>query len=107
MNIDPFLHQFPPLRSHDGDPRPGERAGGSGDSGPSVALAWLGTALEKLGGAVDELEGRDDRLEALFEAHSDERRRGCELFEFAPDAYILTDLYGTIREANLAACTLL
>ncbi|HKN57414.1 MAG TPA: ATP-binding protein, partial [Gemmatimonadaceae bacterium] len=30
-----------------------------------------------------------------------------ELFDFAPDAYLITDLHGTIREANLAAGRLL
>jgi PAS domain S-box-containing protein len=30
-----------------------------------------------------------------------------ELFDFAPDAYLITDVHGTIREANLAAGNLL
>src|SRR5712671_8093981 len=30
-----------------------------------------------------------------------------ELFDFAPEAYLTTDLYGTIRDANIAAGRLL
>ena len=35
-----------------------------------------------------------------------ERMRYRELFDFAPDAYLVTDVHGTIREANLAAARL-
>ncbi len=37
----------------------------------------------------------------------DERRRYQDLFDFAPDAYLVTDISGMIREANRAASLLL
>jgi PAS domain S-box-containing protein len=36
-----------------------------------------------------------------------ERQRYQDLFEFAPDGYLLTDAVGTIQAANQAAATLL
>ncbi|CAA9401470.1 hypothetical protein AVDCRST_MAG94-5938, partial [uncultured Leptolyngbya sp.] len=36
-----------------------------------------------------------------------ERQRYQELFEFAPDGYLVTDAQGKIQEANLAAARLL
>jgi PAS domain S-box-containing protein len=36
-----------------------------------------------------------------------ENRRYAEFFEFAPDAYLITDIGGTIREANQASLELL
>ena len=37
----------------------------------------------------------------------EERQRYQELFEFAPDGYLVTDALGVIREANRAASELL
>ncbi|MEP6573213.1 MAG: PAS domain S-box protein, partial [Gemmatimonadota bacterium] len=59
--------------------------------------------LEELQVASDEIQRQ---AEELGEAHSlkeQERRRFQELFDLAPDPYLLTDLEGRIREANLAA----
>src|SRR5947209_1332568 len=47
-----------------------------------------------------------ERLESLREAEF-QRERYRELFEFAPDSYLVTDLNGIVREANRAACDLL
>ena len=51
-----------------------------------------------------------DRDRQLSVAHSElekERHRYQELFEFAPDAYLVTDAMGTIQEANRTAAALL
>jgi PAS domain S-box-containing protein len=69
---------------------------------------------EDLISAFEELRLADEKLraksEALAEASNEldrERRKFRELFDLAPDAYLITDLYGTIREANVAAGRLL
>ncbi len=61
-----------------------------------------------------ELSLADEKIRAmnqeLVEAHQwliDERRRYRELFDFAPDPYLVTDLHGRIRESNRAADELL
>src|SRR5204863_1681766 len=46
-------------------------------------------------------------LTAAREALETERQRYQELFEFAPDAYLVTDTVGAIREANRGAAELL
>jgi PAS domain S-box-containing protein len=48
----------------------------------------------------------DGALEAAREELDRERQRYQELFDFAPDAYVITDVSGVIREANMAAARL-
>jgi PAS domain S-box-containing protein len=73
-----------------------------------------GNDREDLLATIEELRLADEELrtqsEALADSHDaldQERIRFRELFDFAPDAYLITDLYGTIREANVAASRLL
>ena len=54
--------------------------------------------------ADDALVVQNERLSVGIDR---ERMRYRELFDFAPDAYLVTDVHGTIREANLAAGQLL
>ncbi|WP_449416950.1 PAS domain S-box protein [Phormidium nigroviride] len=86
-----------------------------GASAPSVQIPQmmpgvfkeLGTASEKLQLAAVELLQQNEELidsKTLLEA---ERQRYLELFEFAPDAYLVTDTEGIIQEANRAATVLL
>jgi len=67
----------------------------------------LMTAFEALLLADEELKAHSEALVATSNELDRERRKFRELFEFAPDAYLITDLYGTIREANVAAGRLL
>lgn len=70
-------------------------------------LEELCVALEELRIAEDELRQQN---EALIEARYQEeleRQRYQELFEFAPDGYMVTDIYGKILEANSVAAKLL
>jgi PAS domain-containing protein len=57
-------------------------------------------ALEELDVMWEELQGQADLL-------SRENERYAEFFDFAPDAYLITDTGGNIREANQAAAELL
>jgi PAS domain S-box-containing protein len=70
--------------------------------------------LEDLRGTLEDLRVADRELrrqnEALAAAHLElelERRRYEELFDLAPDAYLVTDLSGIVSEANLASTRLL
>lgn len=71
------------------------------------AVAELNTALEELQVAYEELRDQNEELLAAREVVELERQRYCELFEFAPDGYLVTDVHGVIREANRAAASLL
>jgi PAS domain S-box-containing protein len=66
----------------------------------------LGTASEKLQLAAEEMLCQNQELAATRLAVEAERQRYLELFEFAPDAYIVTDAEGNIREANRTAAAL-
>lgn len=62
--------------------------------------AELRETAEHLQAANSELRAQAKELEA-------ERRRYKELFDFAPGGYLVTDLHGTIRQANRAAAKIL
>ncbi len=71
------------------------------------AIEGFSIALEELHVAQEELYQQN---EELLEARQDleaERRRYQELFDFAPDGYLVTDAFGIIQEANRAAMDLL
>lgn len=72
-----------------------------------VAFKELGTASEELQVAVEELFQQNEELVATRALVEMESQRYKELFEFMPDAYLVTDAQGRILEANRAASTLL
>jgi PAS domain S-box-containing protein len=93
------------------------RAAGSAEGGASVvqqAGAFLAESLSpfemalrgfreanaRLSGKIDELRATHQELEA-------ERRRYRDLFDSAPDGYLVTDMDAIIEEANRAAGSLL
>lgn len=51
--------------------------------------------------------GLDEALTQTQQVAQHEQQRYRELFTFAPDGYLVTDLHGLIQEANQAAATLL
>ncbi len=81
---------------------------------PSQHNELLPEALEELGASLEELQVSQELLhlqnQELLEAHAAleiERQRYRELFEFAPDGYLISDIEGNIQEANHAASVLL
>jgi len=71
------------------------------------AFKELGSASEIVQLATEELYQQNEELletRSLVEA---ERQRYLDLFEFAPDGYLVTDVQGVIREANRTAATML
>ncbi len=67
----------------------------------------LSTTLEELQVAEEELTQQNEALIQAQEGLERERQRYRDLFEFAPDGYLVTDTSGVIREANRAAERLL
>lgn len=64
-------------------------------------------ALEALETALAELDQQTEELALSRQAVEAEGRRYQDLFQFAPDGYLVTDVYGKILEANEAAADLL
>lgn len=71
------------------------------------AIHELQTALEELQVSEEELRQQNETIAESREALEAERQRYRDLFHFAPDAYLVTDGEGVIREANRAAASLL
>ena len=82
---------------------------GNGENGAGSiknAFQELSTALEELRVAEEELREQNETLVVSQLLIEEERTRYRDLFEFAPDGYLVTDVRGTIREANRAAAEL-
>ena len=73
----------------------------------SQLIAELSSALQELHVTTEELVEQNEELASSRRSLEEERCRYKELFEFAPDGYLVTDTEGKIREANSAALTLL
>ena len=66
----------------------------------------LAEAVEELSTAVEELHTMNEELTEAQWASLESQRRYQELFEWVPEAYLITDLQGLIQEANRAAARL-
>src|SRR5579872_7134570 len=75
--------------------------------GLQEADAKLRQSLRELMLTEDTLRRQNEKLSSTHQALAQERKRYRELFEFAPDAYLVTDLTGKIREANRTLAALL
>ncbi len=71
------------------------------------ALQELSTSIEELTVTAEELQQQNDELAATRGLVEAERRHFQELFESAPDGYLVTDPRGIIEEANSNAAKLL
>ena len=104
MNIDEFLNKIQAFRRGGGSGKP---AGPGDDRGPGDSEEDLSEALnaasEELHTAETELRRQNEALNASRWALEEERRFYHNLFEFAPDGYLVTDRRGVIRDVNLAA----
>lgn len=67
----------------------------------------LHIAVEELQVANQELQQQNEELAAARHVLEQQRQRYVDLFEFAPDAYLVTTPAGVIQEANWAAAVLL
>ncbi|MBW4494742.1 MAG: PAS domain S-box protein [Oscillatoria princeps RMCB-10] len=64
---------------------------------------YLGSVNQELYASNQELQSLNLQLVASYNSLEAESRRYQELFDFAPDGYLLTDSSGAILEANRAA----
>ena len=71
------------------------------------SLEELRLALEELHVAEEELRQQNEELVKARESAELERQRYLELFESAPDGYLVTDSQGVIQEANRVVAQLL
>jgi PAS domain S-box-containing protein len=62
----------------------------------------LATAVEELQVIEEELRQQNEALATARLAVEAERKRYFDLFDFAPDGYLVTDIQGLIQEANRA-----
>ena len=100
MNAEDFARRLEDMRRHV------ETIRGTSD-GSSAAFEELLVAVEELRVAEEELRQQNEQLTVAHAVVAEERRRYQHLFQYAPDAYLLTDLNGIIREANHSAAHLL
>ncbi|MFL5384694.1 MAG: ATP-binding protein [Longimicrobiaceae bacterium] len=78
------------------------------DAGKARAVAEeLLAALEELQVTEEELRQQNESLAAAQDQLLEERQRYAELFELAPDPYLVTGPDGVVRQANAAAAALL
>jgi PAS domain S-box-containing protein len=68
-------------------------------------ISYLAT-VEELRTAEEELRQQNEALDAAAHDLRAERQRYQDLFDFAPDCYVVTDADGLIRDANRAAADL-
>ncbi len=73
----------------------------------SEAIAGISSSLEELAVATEELHQQSETLLSTRQGLEWERQRYQNLFNFAPDAYLVTDEQGVIQEINEAAAALL
>lgn len=73
----------------------------------AALLEDLSKALEELAAMSEEIEQQNEELQIAQQALVFERKRYQDLFEFAPDGYLVTDVLGKVLEANRAVSLLL
>ncbi|HZG38984.1 MAG TPA: ATP-binding protein [Nodosilinea sp.] len=71
-----------------------------------ITLEELRLAIEELHVAEEELLAQNEQLIATQQALEVESQRYQDLFELAPDGYVVTDVNGVVQEANYAAAAL-
>ncbi len=102
-----FDHKFQWLRQRVDELQRRATQGPAQQQMPHDAYEELLTAMEELQVAQEQLLQQNEELAATRYAVEAERQRYQDLFEFAPDGYLVTDPEGTIHEANHAAASLL
>ncbi|MGN6393647.1 MAG: ATP-binding protein [Gemmatimonadales bacterium] len=100
MNAEEFARKLEQMRDHLAKMSPSRQV-------PAETFEELMVAVEELRVAQEELRQQNEELASAHHALDEQRRRYQQLFHYAPDAYLLTDLTGIVREANLSAARLL
>ncbi len=97
MNVDDFAEQVAVIRNVVDEPR----------SAGKIASRWLsvvGVVLEELDVAIEELRDQNDELRLNQHLIGRETEHYREMFDLAPDSYLVSNELGIIMEANRKAC---
>ncbi len=86
-----------------GQAQPSSAAAGASPPGIAAEDDSLELTQQSLAEATEELRVQAEELEIAQQQLDWEKARYAELFQLAPDAILVTDLRGIIREANVAA----
>lgn len=73
----------------------------------AVVINELSTALEELHVATEEIQAQSEELALTRQSLEKEHHRYQQLFELAPDGYLVTTTHGVIQEVNSSAENLL
>lgn len=73
----------------------------------ATLLEELSVSLEELQGTIEEFNCKNEELTYAHWNLEAENLRYSELFDFAPDGYLVTDAQGIIQQANCTASNLL
>ena len=108
MALEPIAQSLEALRRRLAAAVPGGGTSNGAPRGDALeTLQAFQTAVEELLVAQEEIRGQNEELILARHDLEAERQRYRDLFEFAPDPYLVTDRGGTIQEANRAAGELL
>jgi PAS domain S-box-containing protein len=99
VNAEDFIRRLDEMRKHV------ESLQGQGKF-PDETLADLLVTVDELRVAEEELRDKNEALHLAHLEREDDLQRYQQLFHYAPDAYLLTDLAGIVREANRSAARL-
>lgn len=109
MNVDMFSRQIQAINDRLVEMYRGARASVQEESNsllPSV-FKELAISSEELQVAAEEVSQQAEELATTRSQVEAERQRYKDLFDFMPNAYLVTDTNGKIQEANRAAATML
>jgi PAS domain S-box-containing protein len=106
MSSSDFSHQLREISEHAGLLADLGEIDPAANPQVAAAAARLLAAVEELHVAEEKLQQQNDELVAAQATLETELRRYQDLFELAPDAYLVTTLEGKILEANSRACEL-
>jgi PAS domain S-box-containing protein len=107
VNYESFLEDLHAVRDRAGRFRLRADSPGPVDASLTEALQELDVALEELRVTEEEVRVQHDALHDDLGPAEAERERFQSLFQLAPVAYLVTDRFGVVRQANLLAATLL
>jgi PAS domain S-box-containing protein len=107
VNYENFLEDLHAVRDRAGRFRQRVNSPDSVDASLTEALQELDVTLEELRVTEEEVRVQHDALHNGLGPVEAERERFQSLFHLAPFAYLATDRFGLIRQANLRAAGLL